>query len=352
MTESKPGSVFVIAEAGSNWRVGSQDQDSKMASDLIHIAADAGADAVKFQTFRAARTYAPDAGQAAYLEESGAGQSINELFRDLEMPYEMIPSLSDEATSLGIEFMSSPFSLEDFQAVDPFVRRHKVASYEISHVRLLEAMARSGKPMIISTGAATTDDISFALSTARNSGGGDITLLQCTARYPAPLDRLNLSVIPALRDTFGTAVGLSDHSEDPLVGPLGAVALGATVIEKHFTLDRNLRGPDHRFALEPDELAAMVRGIRSLEAALGSDRKSVSDVEQELAAFAVRAVQATRAIAAGEPLAEGENIDVLRPGRRTRGIHPRYLAELIGRRATRSIPEGEGIQRSDVEPPL
>jgi Sialic acid synthase len=352
MTGTKAASVFVIAEAGSNWRVGSPDRDREMAHELIRLASAAGADAVKFQTFRAAGTYAPNAGQAGYLEQSGVTQSINDIFLDLEMPYELIPDLSSHAENLGIEFMSSPFSVADFDAVDPYVRRHKVASYEIAHVRLIEAMARTGKPMIVSTGAATTEDIAFALSTAGAAGAGPITLLQCTARYPAPLSRLNLSVIPTLRATFGVPVGLSDHSEDPLVGPLGAVALGATVIEKHFTIDRDLPGPDHRFAIEPAELAAMVRGIRDLESALGTDRKGVSDVEQELAAFAVRSIQATRSIAVGETLVEGANIDVLRPGRRSRGMHPRYLSDLAGRRAARAIAEGEGVQLADVEPPV
>jgi len=352
MTRSDPAHVFVIAEAGSNWRAGTPDADRAMAFDLIQIAAAAGADAVKFQTFRAAQTYAPDAGQAGYLSGAGVLQSINELFRDLEMPYELIPELNSKAAELGLEFMSSPFSLEDFAAVDPYVSRHKLASYEISHVRLLQAMARTGKPLIISTGAATMDDIAFAMATARDAGAGPITLMQCTARYPAPLDRLNLAVIPTLRETFATAVGLSDHSEDPLIGPLGGVALGATTIEKHFTVDRRMHGPDHRFAIEPDELTAMVRAIRELEGALGTDHKAVSDVEQELATFAVRAVQATRAIAVGEPLIEGQNFDVLRPGTRSRGMHPRNLDSLGGRRASRPIAEGDGIQLGDVEPPI
>jgi sialic acid synthase SpsE len=352
LTDAGRAHVFVIAEAGSNWRVGTPEADRSMAFDLIRVASEAGADAVKFQTFRAARTYSPDAGQAGYLSGGGVSRSINDLFRDLEMPYELIPELSVRAASLGLEFMSSPFSLEDLVAVDPYVRRHKVASYEISHVRLLEAMGQTRKPMIISTGAATTDDIAFALATARGAGAGPITLLQCTARYPSPLNRLNLAVIPALRDMFRTAVGLSDHSQDPLIGPLGAVASGATVIEKHFTLDRSLPGPDHKFAVEPEELHAMVHAIRGLEQAIGSGQKEISDVEQELATFAVRALQATRPIEVGDLFVEGQNFDVLRPGSRLRGMHPRNLEKLKGRRASRAIAAGEGIQDRDLDPPI
>jgi sialic acid synthase SpsE len=344
--------VFVVAEAGSNWRVGSPADDREMGHKLIRAAREAGADAVKFQTFRASTTYAPEAGQIGYLSGAGVTGSINELFRDLEMPYDLVAEFGAYAASAGIEFMSSPFSVEDLAAVDPFVVRHKLASYEISHVRLLEAMARTGKPLLISTGAATYDDITFALATAHAAGAGDITLLQCTAKYPAPLDRINLNVIPTLRTRFGTKVGLSDHSRDPRIAPLGAVALGATVIEKHFTIDRSLPGPDHRFAIEADELKGMVDAIRSLEQALGVDEKAVSDVEEELAAFAVRRLQAVSDIAAGEELIEGRNFDVLRPGSRSRGLHPRYLSAIGGRRAARAIPAGDGITGADVDPPL
>jgi N-acetylneuraminate synthase len=344
--------IYVIAEAGSNWRAGDLGADREQALELIHVASDAGADAVKFQTFRAARTYSPDAGQAGYLEGTGLSASINELFRDLEMPYELIPELSAAASEVGIDFMSSAFSTEDVAAIDPYVERHKVASYEISHVRLLQAMAETGKPMIVSTGAATYADIDFALETAHAAGASDITLLQCTARYPAPVDRLNLSVIPELAVRYGLPVGLSDHSLDPLVAPLGAVALGATVVEKHYTLDRDLAGPDHRFAIEPDELAKMVRAIRDLERALGSPAKDVQDVETELAVFAVRAIQATAEIRPGDELVEGVNYDVLRPGSRSRGLHPRYVELLKGRRALRPIAAGNGIRKGDVTPSL
>jgi N-acetylneuraminate synthase len=237
-------------------------------------------------------------------------------------------------------------------AVDPYVRRHKVASYEINHVRLLQWLAATGKPLIVSTGAATEDDIEFSLTTVREAGAHDVTLLQCTSSYPAPPDSLNLTIIPWLGQRFCVPAGLSDHSRDPIVGPVAAVALGATVIEKHFTINNRLPGPDHAFALEPTELAAMVRAIRIAELARGDGVKAIGRHETELRNFAVRAIQATRDLAPGDPLVEGESIDVLRPGKRSVGMHPRHLDELRGHRAARQIRAGEGIRPGDVLPPI
>ncbi|NUR74878.1 MAG: N-acylneuraminate-9-phosphate synthase, partial [Thermoleophilia bacterium] len=162
--------VFVIAEAGSNWRAGTPQRDRQMARALIDVAADAGADAVKFQTYRADKVYAPGAGKSDYLAEAGIDESIHDVFRDLEMPYELIPELADYCSGRGIEFMSTPFSPEDLAAVDPYVTTHKIASYEISDVRLLEAAAQTGKPIVLSTGASTPDDIDTALGVLRDNG--------------------------------------------------------------------------------------------------------------------------------------------------------------------------------------
>ena len=344
--------VFVIAEAGSNWRMGTWSRDIEMARRLVDVAATAHADAVKFQTYRSRSVYVPDAGESDYLSEVGVKESINDIFEDLEMPYEMIPLIAEHCAAMGIEFISTPFSIDDAAAIDPFVQRHKVASYEIGHIRLVQWLAGTRKPLIMSTGAATEDDVAFGLSTARDAGADQITLLQCTASYPAPPSSLNLGAIPFMRERFGVAVGLSDHSRDALVGPVAAVALGATVIEKHFTIDRRLPGPDHPFAIEPDELAAMVAAIRDAEEVVGEHAKSVQPAETELRSFAVRAIQAIRDIAPGEPLLEGENIDVLRPGKRRAGLHPRYLAALAGRRAGKAVARGDGVTADDVDPAL
>jgi N-acetylneuraminate synthase len=339
--------VFIIGEAGSNWRMGSPARDRKMALALVDVAAEAGCDAVKFQTFRPETVYAPRAGKSDYLSAGGHQEDIHAIFADLAMPYEMLGELRHYATGKGLAFMSSPFSVADVRAVDPHVGVHKIASYEVNHRRLLEAVARTRKPVVISTGAAELPEIAAALMLLGAEGAGPTCVMQCTAAYPAGLDALNLRALGTLASRFGVAVGLSDHSTDPITGPVGAVALGARCIEKHYTLSKKLPGPDHVFALEPDELAGMVRGIRAMELALGSADKGVKPAERELRAYAVRGLHATRDIAAGELLVEGENFDILRPGKNRPGMNPMRVGELAGRRATRAIPAGDGIGDGD-----
>ena len=289
----------------------------------------------------------PNAGSSDYLAESGYRRDIGEIFADLAMPDELIPAFAEHGRRQGLKFMSTPFSPRDFAAVDPHVAVHKIASYEISHPHLLELAARSGKPVVLSTGASGEADIAWAVETFRAAGGRDLALMQCTAKYPAPLDSLNLQAIPWLKRRFGAVAGFSDHSRDPLSGPLAAVALGARVVEKHFTLDNRLPGPDHGFAVTPDELKAMVCGIRDVEACLGSGLKEVLPAEQELAAYARRGIQAVRDIRQGDPLREGENLEILRPGQQPLGLHPKHLAELEGKPAARDIPLGHGIAKGD-----
>ena len=332
--------VYIIGEAGSSWRAGDPDHDMAMAMALIDVAAEAGCDAVKFQVFRPETTYAPNAG-------SYRGKNVSALFADLAMPYEMIPLLAARAAERNIAFMATPFSVRDAEAVDPYVAVHKIASYELNHRRLLERIARTGKPVILSTGAAEFSEILSALDLLRGAGVRTICILQCTAQYPAACDALHLRVIPTFA-RLGVAAGLSDHSLDPLVGPLGAVALGARCVEKHFTLSRRLPGPDHAHALEPDELRRMVNGIRAMESALGSAGKRFLPEEYELRCFAVRRLQSTRDIARGERLVEGENFDALRPGQNRQGGSPMRVHEVAGRAAARDIHAGDGIEMEDL----
>jgi len=342
---------FVVGEAGSNWRAGPPDPpaDRDRALALIDAAAAAGCDAVKFQTYRAETIYAPGAGESDYLAALGMRRSINEMFADLAMPYPLLAELADHARRRGVRLMSTPFSPADADAVDPHVQLHKVASYELNHLPLLVHLAATGKPIVVSTGAADWDDVDLAVTTLRGAGATQLVLLQCTARYPAPPAALELAVIPRLAARHGVPAGLSDHSADPIVAPVAAVALGAAVIEKHFTLSRRLPGPDHPFAIEPDQLAAMVRAIRASQAALGSGDKRVGDDEAELHRFARRAVQATRDIAAGELVRDGVNVAVLRPGRQPPGAQPRLLAAIDGKRARHAISAGAGVHPDDVE---
>lgn len=341
--------VFVIAEAGSNWKMGTPSRDLAAARAMIEEAAEAGADAVKFQTFRPETVYVENAGDSDYLSSAGIKEPILKILQDMVMPYEMIPELAVHCGKCGIRFMSSPFSVADAKAVDPYVKVHKIASYEISHIRLLEFVASTGKPIILSTGGAKLEEIEWAVSHMHKCGAQKIMLLQCTAKYPAPLATLNLRAIPELRRRFKVPVGLSDHSREPLIGPLGAVALGAAAIEKHFTLHNRLPGPDHAYAITPDELKQMVRAIRQMEEALGSGRKEPHEAEQELRTFGIRALQATKAISKGEALSEGVNFNILRPGKQRQGLHPRYMPEVEGRKAARDIPLGDGILEGDFE---
>lgn len=339
---------YIIAEAGSNWRMGTPARDREMGHALIDVAAAAGCDAVKFQTYRASSVYVANAGESDYLAENGIRQSINEIFVDLEMPYELIGILADYARTKHIDFMSTPFSIADADAVDPFVQLHKIASYEISHTELQTHLARKGKPIVFSTGASTYEDIDFAIEHLRASGAEQLAILQCTAKYPAALDDIHVAEIPALAARYGVPVGLSDHSREATIAPCAAVALGASILEKHYTLDNRLPGADHPFAVEPDELEALVRDVRATERARGRAGKHVSAAEKELFAFARRGVQATREIEVGETLRLGDNIAILRPGKRTLGVHPRHLPKIDGQKSRRRIPAGDGVALEDV----
>jgi N-acetylneuraminate synthase len=341
--------VYVVAEAGSNWRTGTPERDRAMARALIDVAVEAGADAVKFQVYRPETVYVENAGKSQYIADAGISQDIRAIFADLAMPYEMVADLAGYCREKKIDFLSTGFSPEDFAAIDPFVSIHKIASYEISHPHLIALAARSSKPLILSTGASEEEDIAWAVGTFHGAGGRDLCLLQCTADYPAPISGLNLRTIPWLRRRFGLATGLSDHSREPMVGPVVAVALGARVIEKHYTLDNRLPGPDHSFALLPDELKEMVRQVRCAEAALGNGVKRVLPEELELASFARRGLQAVREIVPGEILREGVNFAVLRPGEQTLGVHPRFRQRFEGQPSVRRIPLGDGLRLEDVK---
>lgn len=334
---------FIIAEAGSNWKCGSYEEDLARAKELIKKASNAGADAVKFQTFRSKTVYASNAGISQYLSEHGINKNINEIFDHLAMPYEMIPELHDYCKNENIMFMSTPFSVKDAKIIDPYVQIHKVASYEINHIRLLEFLASTNKPILISTGASTYTEIDFAINLVKNKGNNLITLMQCTSKYPCPMESMNLFVIPQMKSKYCIPIGLSDHSMDPIIAPLMAIGLGATVIEKHFTLDRDLPGPDHSFSLMPNELELMIKSIRKADLAKGTGKKEVLKEETELRQYATRSLQTIQNVSKGEIFQEGINFDVLRPGNRLRGLDARFLTLVNGKRAIRDIKIGDGI---------
>jgi N-acetylneuraminate synthase len=240
--------------------------------------------------------------------------------------------------------MSTPFSVSDAKAVNKFVKIHKIASYEINHLSLLKFLAGTNKPIIVSTGAATFQKISYAIKTLKKYGAKQIFLLQCTASYPAPIISLNLSSIPALKEKFKIPVGFSDHSIDPLVAPLLAIGYGATIIEKHFTLNRKFAGPDHAFAIEPKDLKKLVSSIRDADAAKGTGIKTVEKTEKELERFATRSVQAITIIHKGDKLEFEKNFELLRPGKRSRGADAIFIHKINGKISRRKILTGDGIK--------
>jgi N-acetylneuraminate synthase len=332
--------TFVIAEAGSN-----HNGDLETAKQLIDVAVEAGADAVKFQTFRAEEMYVEDSGEVEYLDDQ---RSIYDIIESMEMPHEWIPELHDYCVEQDIYFLSTPFDERSAELLSEYVPAWKVASYTSSHHPFLRTLAQSDKPLIMSTGAHELDEVRESVEVIEGAGAAGLALLQCVAAYPTPIEEINVRFVETLADEFGVPVGLSDHTLDPVTAPAAAVALGANVIEKHITLDKSMEGPDHQFALEPDQLAEMVAAIRDTEAALGTGEKFVLDVESELHDKARRAVHAVEDIAAGDEIT-ADNVKVLRPGERDAGLHPKFYDELLGKTAARDISQSAGLQWNDVE---
>lgn len=320
---------YIVAEAGSNHN-GSFEQ----ALRLIDVAVEAGADAVKFQHFKAAKLYPKSAGRSDYLKFD---RSIYDIIRDMETPDDWVPQLAEHCQQRGIAFLSTPFDEEAADLLEPYVPAYKIASYEMAHVPLLCHVARKGKPLIISTGTATLEEVAHIVEVLAKEGHEQIIFLQCTASYPTPPESVNVRALVTLRERTGKLTGLSDHSRDPIVAAMTAVALGACMIEKHFTLSNHLPGPDHCFAVEPGELAELVRRVRQVEQVLGNGVKKTSAVEVELHAFARRSIFAIRDIRVGERLGM-DNVAVLRCGKLGFGLSPEALEQVMGRTAVKPIP--------------
>jgi N-acetylneuraminate synthase len=247
----------------------------------------------------------------------------------MEMPFEWLPILANHCGKRSVDFLCTPFDETWVAALDPYVPAFKIASYELSHLPLVRAVLERDKPAFISTGASALADVLRVVELAREVGNTQIVLLQCTAAYPTPTTDVNARAIVTLREASDCLVGLSDHSRDPVIAPVVAVALGAVVVEKHFTLSNRLPGPDQKFAIEPEELKGLVRAVRGAQAALGSGVKEVLAVESELHAFARRSVFSVRAIGAGEMFTE-DNIRVLRNGSNAPGLAPEEYPRLLG----------------------
>jgi len=331
---------LIIAEAGVN-HSGSLD----LARQLVDTAVRAGADAVKFQTFKAERLVTLDAPKADYqLKITDAAESQYDMLRSLELSAEAHQDLIAYCRQSGALFMSSPFSEESADLLDDLgIAVFKIPSGEITNLSFLTHVARKEKPMIVSTGMANLDEVEEAVKAIRGAGNQDLVLLHCVSNYPAKPADVNLRAIQTMAIAFEVPVGYSDHTLGIEVA-LGAVALGACVIEKHFTLDRKLPGPDHQASLEPDELVAMVKGIRVVESALGHGRKEPSDSEANIAAIVRKSLVAARDILAGTLLTE-EMIAIKRPGT---GIQPYELDRVLMKKVTRSLRDGELINWADL----
>ncbi|MBE7940345.1 MULTISPECIES: N-acetylneuraminate synthase [Ramlibacter] len=342
MTTTQP--VFVIAEAGVN-----HNGSLEMALKLVEAAHAAGADAVKFQTFRAEDVVTPDAVTADYQRSNTGETNQFDMIRKLELDEAEHARIAAHAAALGIEFFSTPFSLE---AVDLLVRlgvkRMKIPSGEITNKPLLQHAAATGLPLLMSSGMATLEEMRTAvhwIAQAREAAGlppvapDNLVLMHCTSAYPAPADALNLRAIRSIADAFGLPVGYSDHSQG-LEAALAAVALGATVIEKHLTLDHALPGPDHLASADPQEMVAMVRAIRTVQAMLGDGVKRPQPVEANTRDVARRSVVTTRALPRGHVLAAGD-LALRRPGT---GIPPDQMALVVGRALAQDLPAHTTLQ--------
>ena len=328
--------IYIIAEAGVNHN-GSFD----LAKQLIDAAAAAGADAVKFQTFIPEKVMSVYAKKAEYqAAATGGDESQIEMIRKLWLPYEDFERLAAYCVQKGITFLSTPFDIPSLRFLMtlglPLI---KIPSGEITNLPLLLAAAETGKPVILSTGMSELDEIAFARDTLLQNGCPEVTLLHCNTEYPTPFEDANLRAMHALRERFGGRVGYSDHTLG-IAAPLAAAALGAEVIEKHFTLDCSMEGPDHAASLEPDALAAMVQGVREVELALGSGIKTASESEKKNMDIARKSIVAARDIRKGETLTE-DNLDVKRPGN---GVSPTRWFEVLGTVAVRDFAADELIE--------
>lgn len=332
---------FVIAEAGVN-----HNGDLEMAREMVRVAARAGADAVKFQTFKAERLTTAQARKAVYqLVATGDGESQLEMLRKLELGAEDFKVLQQECSENDILFMSTPFDEESADLLDSLnMNVFKIGSGEITNLPFLEHVASKRKPVILSTGMSYLNEVDVAVRTIRAAGIHKLALLHCTSQYPANPADVNLRAMQTMAQAFQVPVGLSDHTTGVDISH-AAVALGACVVEKHFTLDNSLPGPDHRASLEPGELEGLVRGIRRVESALGNGRKEPVEGEADTAAVARKSIVARRDIPAGTMLTQ-EQVVMMRPGT---GLPSSMLDYVIGRVARREIPAGTLISFEMIE---
>lgn len=332
---------FVVAEAGVN-----HDGDPARALELVAAAAAAGADAVKFQTFRADDVAAQSAPKAAYqLRSTDVGESQVEMLSRLELNVDVYRALKGEAEKLGLVFLSTPFDIASVDLLDALdVAAFKVASPDLTNLPLLTEIGRRRRPVLLSTGLATLAEVEAGVDALRAAGSPDVVVLHCVSDYPASPSDANLRAMATIAAATGCPVGFSDHT-DGIDVALAAVALGACALEKHLTLDRSLPGPDHAASLEPDRFDEMVEALRRVESALGSGVKEPTPSERENAAIVRRSLAAASDLEAGTVLSS-EVLVALRPGT---GIPTAQLSEIVGRRLVRNVARHALLSPGDLE---
>jgi pseudaminic acid synthase len=334
--------VYVIAEVSANHH-----QDFEQAVRIVQAAKDAGADAVKLQTYTPDTMTIPSSRAEFRIEGTiWNGRNLYELYGEAYTPWEWQPRLKRLANDLGMHLFSTPFDVTAVDFLEEMdVPAHKLASFELVDFPLIQKMAQTGKPLIMSTGMASIEEIEEAIVTARKAGASEIALLKCTSAYPARPDEMNLRTIPELSRRFAVPVGLSDHTMGVEV-PVAAVAQGACIVEKHITLSRSEAGPDSAFSLEPHEFKAMVDAVRVAEKALGQIHFGVSEREEASRVFR-RSLFVVKDMKRGDAFT-AENVRSIRPGH---GLHTRHLAEVLGRRAACEIERGTPLSWELVDRP-
>lgn len=328
--------IYIIAEAGVN-----HNGSLEIAKKMVDAAGEAGADAIKFQTFKAENIVTKNALRAEYqVKNTGEDTSQYSMLKKLELSYDDFRELKAYCDDSGIEFLSTPFDVESIDFLQELgIRFLKIPSGEITNFPYLRKIGQTGMPVIMSTGMSTLEEVGEAIRVLRGYGSNEISLLHCTTEYPAPLDSVNLRAMQAMAEAFNLPVGYSDHTSGIAVS-VAAVAMGAVIIEKHFTLDRNMEGPDHKASLEPDELKAMVQSIRDVEMAMGTGEKGLSYSELKNVSVVRKSIVAKRAIRKGMLFSE-DNLSVKRPGT---GVNPMQWNKVIGLCAKRDYEEDEMIE--------
>lgn len=336
----KDGSCYIIAEAGVN-----HNGQLDLALQLVDAAVEAGVDCVKFQTYVTEDDVLRDSEAAAYQKKSGQEDSQYALLKKLELPFSDFRIIKEYCDKKEIQFLSTPFELKSFQFLkDIGSPLWKVPSSDIDNYPLIEAMAKSGLPIVLSSGMSDLEEIREILSLFEAWHVRDITILHCNTEYPTPVKDVNLRAMQMLKDTFSYPVGYSDHTLGISV-PIAAVALGATVIEKHFTLDRNLPGPDHKASIEPHELKAMVQAIREVELSLGQREKTISQSARKNMIVSRKSIYAIQPIQINDVFNE-KNIACKRP---REGISPLFWPNLIGKKAIRNYQTDEAISIEEID---